>query len=564
MKTYGSIPHGGTLIERVLRGDERDVEVERVKSFPRIPLDPVAISDLELIAIGAYSPLAGFMTRMDYIHVVSGMRLANGLVWPIPVTLPVSTDVIASLREGQEVTLVENGGHILAVMKIEDIFTRDKTHEAQEVYRTEDEKHPGVARLYQQSNILIGGPITLLNWPEQRDFVQFRFTPSQTRHMFERRSWRQIVGFQTRNPIHRSHDYLLRTALEIMGGLLLHPLVGETKPDDIPADVRMASYQVLLKNYYPPDRVILGVFPAAMRYAGPREAVFHALCRKNYGCTHFIVGRDHAGVGKFYGTYDAQRIFDEFQPDELGIIPLCFENTFFCTKCNGMASSRTCPHSEEDHVIFSGTEVRRRLEQGEELPLEFTRPEVSNLLAEAMRQKQGFTLWFTGLSGSGKSTIADLVVEELRARGMGVEVLDGDVVRTHLSKGLGFSKEDRDTNILRIGWVCQMLAGHNIVAIAAAISPYREARDEVRAMHEPGQFVEIYIDCPLEVLEARDVKGLYARARSGEITSFTGISDPYEPPENPEIVCKTAEETPEESANRILDYLRAKGWIKRQ
>jgi ATP sulfurylase len=382
-------PHGGVLVNRCLLHDEREAAREKARHLPQIALGPVSLADLEMLAIGAMSPLTGFMTRTDYERVVGEMRLAEGTVWSIPVTLPVSTEVASGIREGQEIALTESDDHILAVMTVKEKFAYDKRREAREVFRTEDDKHPGVARLYKQGDVLLGGPISLIDLPANREFLEFRHTPAETRRMFARRGWKTIVGFQTRNPIHRSHEYIQKVALEIVDGLLLHPLVGETKADDIPADVRMASYQSLLRDYYPPDRVLLGVFPAAMRYAGPREAIFHALCRKNYGCTHFIVGRDHAGVGKYYGTYDAQKIFDEFKPEELGITPLMFENTFYCKKCGGIVSAKTCPHGDEDHVIFSGTEVRRRLEAGELLPAEFTRPEVYKVLVEGMKVKRG-------------------------------------------------------------------------------------------------------------------------------------------------------------------------------
>ena len=380
-------PHGGTLVDRVLRGVLKEAALERAAALRKVSLNPTAVSDLELIAIGAFSPLTGFMARAEYESVLEDMRLSNGLVWTIPITLPVSRETADELKEGEEIALVE-GERILGMMELAERFEYDRVREAELVYRTTEEAHPGVARLYGQGAVLLGGDIHLLDRPADRSFAEFRHDPGQTRRMFAQRGWRRIVAFQTRNPIHRAHESIQKTALEICDGLLLHPLVGETKADDIPADVRMTSYQALLRDYYPPERVILGVFPAAMRYAGPREAILHALARKNYGCTHFIVGRDHAGVGGYYGTYDAQLIFDDFDSDEIGITPLFFEHVFYCRECGGLVSVKTCPHDASDWVVMSGTEVRQMVSRGEMLPEEFTRPEVSKVLIEGMRKKK--------------------------------------------------------------------------------------------------------------------------------------------------------------------------------
>ena len=379
-----------TLVDRRLPPDMREAALKEARSLPQVMLSPLSISDVELLAIGAYSPLTGFLTRADYRRVVNEMRLADGNVWSVPITLPVDREQADRIHEGQKVALCEPDGHILAIMTVEEKFEYDKRREAREVFRTEEDKHPGVARLYQQGEVLLGGPIDVIDLPTNRPFMEFRRTPAETRWVFAERGWKTIVGFQTRNPVHRSHEYIQKVAMEIVDGLLLHPLVGETKSDDIPADVRMKAYQALLDNYYPANRVLLSVFPAAMRYAGPREAIFHALNRKNYGCTHFIVGRDHAGVGNYYGTYDAQKIFENFTPEELGITPLFFENTFFCKKCGAIVSSKTCPHDASYQLAFSGTEVRRRLSAGEALPPEFTRPEVGQVLIDGLKGLPGW------------------------------------------------------------------------------------------------------------------------------------------------------------------------------
>jgi sulfate adenylyltransferase len=387
-RVVGSIaPHGGQLVNRILRGGLREAALERARSFAQVQLTRMAVSDLEMIAVGAFSPLTGFMNREEYDSVIDTMSLPGGLPWTVPVTLPVSTETAAGLKEGQEIALMD-GDHLMGMMTIAEKFPADKEREAREVYRTTDQAHPGVARLYRHGDWLLGGEVFMLNSPQDNEFPELRHEPAQTRRMFAARGWRRTVAFQTRNPIHRAHEYIQKTAMEIVDGLFLHPLVGETKADDIPADVRIESYQTILRDYYPADRVLLGVFPAAMRYAGPREAIFHAIARKNYGCTHFIVGRDHAGVGNYYGTYDAHRIFEEFDPAQLGITPLFFDYTFFCRKCGAVVSAKTCPHGKEDWVYLSGTQVREMLERGEMLPEEFTRPEVSRVLMEGIRMRK--------------------------------------------------------------------------------------------------------------------------------------------------------------------------------
>ena len=377
-------PHGGTLINREIQGAERKELVSEATTLPKVHLSSRQVSDLLMLAIGGYSPLDGFLNEADYTSVRDRMRLVNGVVWPIPITLAVSRDEADGLRVPAEVSLYDDD-HLLGILHVTEKFTYDKEREAQAVYGTTDRAHPGVAALLAQGDWLLAGPISLLNRPRNLSFQRYRLDPSETRSVFSERGWRRVVAFQTRNPVHRAHEYIQKCALEIADGLLLHPLVGDTKSDDVPADVRMRSYEEILAKYYPASRTVLSVMPAAMRYAGPREAVFHALIRKNYGCSHFIVGRDHAGVGNYYGTYDAHYIFDEFDPSELGITPLFFDHTFYCRTCGAMASAKTCPHESTNHVVLSGTKVRELLTAGELLPVEFSRPEVARVLSDAYR-----------------------------------------------------------------------------------------------------------------------------------------------------------------------------------
>ena len=390
-------PHGGVLVNRLLDGELRDIMRERARTMTRIPLSPMNVADIECISTGVYSPLTGFMGQADYLSVVYDMHLSNGLPWTVPVTLAVERELADSIAIGQTVVLAEpdpdapDGERLLGVLTVSEKFTYDRQAEAQHVYRTTDAAHPGVARIYAQGDVCLAGDIWVFDRPKEvvTTFGDIRLTPAETRRLFQERGWRRIVAFQTRNPIHRAHEYIQKVALEIVDGLMLHPLVGETKSDDVPAEVRVASYQAILDTYYPMDRVLLNVFPAAMRYAGPREAIFHALARKNYGCSHFIVGRDHAGVGNYYGTYDAHLIFDEFDPRELDITPLFFEHAFYCRKCEAVVTAKTCPHGKDQWVFLSGTQVREMLAAGQMLPVEFTRPEVSQVLMEGMKRVNG-------------------------------------------------------------------------------------------------------------------------------------------------------------------------------
>jgi len=379
-------PHGGTLVDLLVPPEQRDRARTEADHLPKLVVSERELSDLEMLAVGALSPLTGFVSEADYLSVLDTMHLSNGLAWSIPVTLSLTDEGVKRIGAGTSVALLRaEGAPPLAIVDLTEVFKRDREKEALAVFGTEDLEHPGVRALQEAGDFCLAGPVRALTLPEHDDFVRYRLTPAETRAEFADRGWRSVVGFQTRNPIHRAHEYIQKCALEMVDGLLVHPLVGATKGDDVPADVRMRCYEALFEGYYPKDRAMVSVFPAAMRYAGPKEAIWHAICRKNYGCTHFIVGRDHAGVGSYYGTYDAQRIFDSFEPGELAITPLMFEHSFWCNACEGMASPKTCPHGEDTRVSLSGTRVREMLQAGERPPIEFSRPEVAEILIDAMR-----------------------------------------------------------------------------------------------------------------------------------------------------------------------------------
>jgi sulfate adenylyltransferase len=571
-------PHGGVLVNRIVPEAEAGPLRTFAAGLPRLVLDARELADLELIATGAASPLPGFLDEADYRSVLSDLRLADGTVWPLPFNLAVDEARFPELRRAGSAGLHDPSGRLWGVVAVQDAYVRDLPAEARAVYGTDDPAHPGVAYTLSRPAGAVGGRVQALPLPDDLPFRERRLTPAQLRARIAERGWKRVAGFQTRNPIHRAHEYLTKVALEHADGLVLHPLVGETKNDDVPASVRFEVYEALLAKYYPADRTLLAAFPAAMRYAGPREALFHAIARKNYGITHLIVGRDHAGVGKYYGPFDAHRLFDRFGPSEIGVEPLRFDATFYCRACGATASPRTCPHPASERLEVSGTKAREILRSGQALPPEFTRPEIGEILrahylaaqpapepsriAPLRHHRGGFILWFTGLSGAGKSTLSK-ALEPILSAERPVEILDGDEVRTYLSKGLGFSREDRDTNIRRIGYVARLLARNGTAVITAAISPYASTRDEVRALAQQDgvPFVEVFASASIEALAVRDVKGLYRKALAGELANFTGVSDPYEAPPSPDVVIRSDSEPVEESLARILAHLRDRGLV---
>jgi len=563
-------PHGGALVD-LLVSPARAAELrEASRDWFSWDLTSRQLCDLELLLNAGFSPLTGFMTRKDYDTVCADMRLANGAVWPIPITLDVTEATAEKLAPGASLALRDAEGVMLAALHVTDVWCADREAEAERVFGTTSREHPGAAHLLEQTHpVYVGGRLEGLQLPVHFDFRTLRHTPAEVRAAFARLGWRDVVAFQTRNPMHRAHfELTLRAAREVPANLLIHPVVGMTKPGDVDHYTRVRCYQALMRSY-PSNTAMLSLLPVAMRMGGPREAVWHAIIRKNYGCTHFIVGRDHGGPGKdssgkpFYGPYDAQQLLEEHEA-ELGIAMVPFKQMVYVADLDAYFPEDEV-RAGARAVDISGTELRRRLQLGIELPSWFTFPAVERELRRTSppRHRQGLTVFFTGLSGAGKSTIANvLLVKLLEMGGRPVTMLDGDIVRKHLSSELGFSKEHRDLNIRRIGFVASEITKNGGIAICAPIAPYEQVRGEVRAMIERvGGFILVHVATPLEVCEARDRKGLYAKARAGLVKEFTGISDPYEPPTNADVVLDTTGLMPEEAAQQILLHLEREGYI---
>jgi sulfate adenylyltransferase len=564
-------PHGGELRVLYLPPGEAAALRQRAAAYPCWDLSHRQLCDLKLLLCGGFSPLRGFLGEEDYESVLGRMRLADGTLWPIPITLDVSEKFAGSLRAGDPIGLRDPEGFLIAVMTVGALWQPDRWREAEAVFGTTDETHPGVDYLLNRTHpIYLGGPVQGIARPTEYDFKPLRDEPQDLRRKFERWGWSRIVAFQTRNPMHRAHQELTQRAAQLAeANLLIHPVVGMTKPGDVDHFARVRCYEHVLETY-PEQTTHLSLLPLAMRMAGPREAVWHAIIRKNYGCTHFIVGRDHAGPGNdregrpFYGPYEAQELVRELEP-ELGVKLVPFKEMVY-VQDRGQYVPADEVAAGEIVLSLSGTELRRRLREGIEIPAWFSFPAVVEELRRTYppRHRQGFTVLFTGLSGAGKSTLANALMVKLMELGSrSVTLLDGDLVRKHLSSELGFSKEHRDLNVLRIGFVASEITKAGGVAICAPIAPYAAIRRQIRDLVEAyGAFVEIHVATPLEICEQRDTKGLYAKARAGLIKQFTGIDDPYEIPENPDVVIDTQSEAPDVAAQRILLKLEGLGLIR--
>ena len=561
-------PYAGKLVSQLPPASVDEDLAAHAAGLPSIQLSRRALCDYELLVNGGFSPLDQFMGREDYERVVGEMRLADGSLFPIPITLPVDLDTPVELD--QEYALRDARNELLAIMRVDDIYAWNRSEAAELVFGTTDLRHPLVSELESWGDRMVSGPITALRLPSHHDFVSLRLTPAQSREHLAGMGRSNVVAVQTRNPLHRAHEEIVRRAMSGLGAtLLLHPVVGMTRPGDVDHYTRVRTYRVLAERYFEEGRVLLGLIPLAMRMAGPREAVWHALIRRNFGANHLVVGRDHASPGvdsdgnPFYPPYAAQELAME-SAAELGVTIVPAEEMFYVQNEDVFLPASELPEGATA-LSLSGSKLRKEfLSDGADIPDWYLRPEVIDILRETYprRHMQGVCLWFTGLSGAGKSTTAEILTEQLLELGRRVTLLDGDVVRTHLSHGLGFSKEDRDANVRRIGFVASEIVRHGGTVICAAVSPYRATRNDVRSMVGADRYVEIFVDTPMEVCETRDKKGLYAKARAGEITGFTGIDDPYEQPENPEIVIHTVRTTPEENAQQIVGFLQGRGLLR--
>lgn len=563
-------PYGGKLVSLVVTGEEREELLGRAPQMPSIKITMRNLCDLELLATGGFSPLDRFMGKADYERVLHEMRLSDGVLFPLPITLTADPKELPTV--GDELVLRNTNNDVMAVMTLEEVYHWDQETEAALAYGSTDVKHPMVSEMTRWGIVCISGTLRVLNLPKYYDFVDLRRTPAEVRQRLEKMGNANVVAFQTRNPLHRIHEELTkRAAAQVGGSLIIHPVVGMTKPGDVDHYTRVRIYRALVDNYYDKNSTLLSLLPLAMRMAGPREVLLHAIIRRNHGANHFIVGRDHAGPGKdstgkpFYGPYDAQEEMKKVE-HELGVKMIPFEELVYLPDEDRYVEGKDIPPGART-LNISGTQVRDDyLAKGKLLPDWFTRPETAEILREMYppRHKQGFCIWFTGLSGSGKSATTQVLTSLLLERGREVIILDGDVVRTHLSKGLGFSKEDRDTNILRIGFVAGEIVHAGGAVVCAAISPYRSARNEARKM-VGDNFIMAYMDTPVEVCEERDVKGLYIKARQamagGHPMGFTGVDDPYEPPVDPEISLKGYGASPEENAHKVVEYLENQGYL---
>lgn len=561
-------PYGGKLIDLICREEEREDLKVLGSRLPSVQLSDRSVCDLEMLASGAFSPLDRFFAQEEYQRVIHEQRLKSGHVWPIPITLPIERN--SSIALDKEVALRDSKNDLLAILRVEEMYQWEPKEIMAQVLGTADVRHPLVAEIYRWPRWNVSGRLRVLGLPKHYDFQALRTTPNETRSRLGQFGRANVIAFQTRNPFHRVHEEITKRAMAGLDGvLLLHPAVGMTKPGDVSVHARVRTYQAVVQHYYDPRRVLLGLAPLAMWMAGPREALWHAIIRRNYGANFIIIGRDHGSPGvdsrgrPFYDPYEAQRVVEKYSSEiEVSVVP--FDEYVYLPDEDRYEEQSKVPSGVRT-VMISGTQVREGyLGTHQTLPEWFSRPEVAAILREAYPplDKQGLCVWFTGLSCSGKSTTAEVLTSLLQERGRQVTLLDGDTVRTHLSKGLGFSKEDRDVNIRRIGFVASEIVRHGGIVVCAAVSPYRATRDDVRAMVGRKHFVEVFVDTPLEVCEQRDAKGMYMKARRGEIKNFTGIDDPYEPPESPDIVLHTSTTTPLENARIILDLIMQQGFVR--